>query len=375
MCSTNVPRNAESGLYVGLMSGTSLDGVDAVLVDFGNHPPQLLSTHYQPYQSCLTNELLSLQRPGERELQRAALIANQLAHLYHQSVERVLGKAGVGVASVHAIGCHGQTIRHNPKEGYSVQLGNPALLAELSDIRVVADFRSRDIAASGQGAPLVPAFHEAMFRSPDVHRVILNIGGIANITDLNPKSITMGFDTGPGNILLDAWIRQNTGKPYDADGNWGRSGNPIRGLLDSLLAHPFLAEAPPKSCGREQFNIDWLQTHLARGGAASKDIQATLLQLTATSVTTAIRRWCGIPDELIVCGGGVHNSALLQQLSEQLPATRLLSSSTLGVGPDWVEAMAFAWLARQTCLGLPGNLPAVTGAHKSRVLGAIYPAN
>jgi len=387
-----------TGLYIGLMSGTSMDGVDAVLVDVGPSAFKLIATHYLPYPQGLAERLLALQTPGENELHVAAQLGIEVTRLYDQAVKCLLEKAGISAESIHseralareqpsppspgrgrggrlsilAIGCHGQTVRHNPKAGYTLQLGNPALLAELSGIRVVADFRSRDIAAGGEGAPLVPAFHDAAFRSPTAHRVALNIGGFANVTDLNPHSATTGFDTGPGNILLDAWVRRHSGRAFDEGGAWAAQGRVHQPLLDALLGHPYFSSAPPKSCGREQFNLDWLESHLL-AGIAPADVQATLLELTASSIASAIRRWLGVPDELIVCGGGAHNQTLLERLGACLPPTRVLTSDALGIGADWVEAVAFAWLARQTLLGLPGNLPAVTGSRGARVLGAIYP--
>lgn len=372
MNSGTSPKDAAEP-YVGLMSGTSMDGVDAVLVEFTTQPPRLIAKHYLPYPRELADRLLALQQKGEDELHQAALLGISLSRLYHQAVLALLKLSGIEADSVHAIGCHGQTVRHNPVEGYTLQLGNPALLAELSGISVVADFRSRDIAAGGQGAPLVPAFHEAVFRSPDIHRVILNVGGIANITDLNPACATKGFDTGPGNMLLDAWSQRHTGQDYDEGGKWAAMGSVIPQLLESLLAHPYFSSEPPKSCGREQFNLDWLEANLPVSSTAAADVQATLLELTARSIAAAIKRWCGIPEELVVCGGGAHNDALLKRLAAHLPHTRVLTSEALGIGADWVEAVAFAWLARQTLLGLPSNLPAVTGSNGPRILGAIYP--
>lgn len=371
MTSDNSHKNATE-LYVGLMSGTSLDGIDAVLADFGTQSPKLVAAHYLPYPCELRERLLALQAKGTDELHHAALIGIEISRLYHRTVEVMLGQAGIRARSVRAIGCHGQTVRHNPGDGYTLQLGNPALLAELSGICVVADFRSRDIAAGGQGAPLVPAFHDVVFRSSRIHRTVLNVGGIANITDLNPSSTTTGFDTGPGNTLLDAWARRHTGRTFDEGGAWASSGQVIQQLLDALLGHPYFALPPPKSCGNEQFNLDWLESHLAKG-YASEDVQATLLELTASSVASAIKCWCGNPAELAVCGGGAHNTALLKRLAAHLPQVLVLNSNALGIGVDWVEAMAFAWLARQALLGLPGNLPAVTGSRGARILGAIYP--
>ncbi|MEZ5614867.1 MAG: anhydro-N-acetylmuramic acid kinase [Rhodocyclaceae bacterium] len=358
--------------YAGLMSGTSLDGVDAVLADFGTAPPRLVATYFLPYPPDIKDRLLALHNVGSNELHDVALIGNELSHLYHRAVETLLKTARIDAESVSAIGCHGQTIRHNPQAGYTYQLGNPALLAELSGISVIADFRSRDIAAGGQGAPLLPAFHDAAFRVPNTHRVILNIGGIANITNLKPGLITKGFDTGPGNMLLDAWIYRHSGQVYDAGGSWAASGHVISKLLDTLLTHPYFDQEPPKSCGREQFNLDWVASVLA-GEESEEDVQATLLALSATSIASAIERWCGVPEELVVCGGGAHNTALLKHLAVLLPSTRVLTSDLLGVGVDWVEAMGFAWLARQTLRGLPGNLPSVTGAKGARILGALHP--
>ncbi len=359
-------------LYVGIMSGTSLDGVDAVLADFTTHPPRLIATHYLPFPQGLSERLLSLQNMGENELHGSALLGNELARLYHCAVGTLLDMSGIKAKSIRAIGCHGQTIRHNPVQGYTLQIGNPALLAELCEIDVVADFRNRDIAAGGQGAPLVPAFHDAYFRSPKAHRIILNIGGVANLTNLKPGSATSGFDIGPGNMLLDAWISRHRGLAFDADGNWAKSGRVVPRLLDALLAHVYFLSPPPKSCGREQFYLDWVLSNLV-GNEPAEDVQATLLELTAKSVSLAIQNWCGHPDELTVCGGGAHNKALQERLTAYLPRTRVHKSDELGIGVDWVEALAFAWLARQTMLGLTGNLPTVTGAKGARILGAIYP--
>lgn len=366
-------RETMNDLYVGLMSGTSLDGVDAVLADFVTFPPKVSATYFLPYPRDLSARLLSLQNMGGNEIHIAAMIGNELADLYHQAIVGLLDRASVSSKAVRAIGCHGQTVRHNPSDGYSLQLGNPALLAELSEITVVADFRSRDIAAGGQGAPLVPAFHEAVFHSTEAHRIILNVGGIANVTNLKPGCSTIGFDTGPGNMLLDAWVQQNTEASFDAGGRWASGGHLIPALLDALLAHPFFSMAPPKSCGRDQFNIDWLKANLS-GGESEQDVQSTLLELSAISIISAIDSWCGRPDELIVCGGGAHNTALMERLSILLQQTRVVTSDLLGIGVDWMEALAFAWLARQALKGQPGNLPAVTGARGERILGAIYPS-
>jgi anhydro-N-acetylmuramic acid kinase len=360
-------------LYVGLMSGTSLDGVDAVLASCEDDRVECRAAHYRPFDKTVRAEALALQDAGHDELHRAALLANRLAESYAQAVNTLLAEAGTTAAAVRAIGCHGQTVRHAPESRYTLQLNNPALLAERTGIAVVADFRSRDIAAGGQGAPLVPAFHDALFRTAGTHRVILNIGGIANLTDLAPGRATTGFDCGPGNMLLDAWVQLKRGQPYDEDGHWARQGRVLPQLLVRLLAHPFLALPPPKSCGREQFNLAWLQTQL-KGAEPAEDVQATLTQLTAIAATTAIRGHCDKPDELYVCGGGAHNGALMSAIAEQLPGSAVARTDILGLRADWVEATAFAWLARRTVLGQTGNLPAVTGARGVRVLGAVYPA-
>jgi len=359
-------------LVVGLMSGTSLDGVDAVLVDFSERPPRTLATHWLPYPDDIRREAQRLQGAGPDEIHRAAQLANALARCYAEAVRAALSVAGVAAAQVSAIGCHGQTIRHQPAAGYTVQLNNPALLAELSGIAVVADFRSRDIAAGGQGAPLVPAFHAAVFGDPGQHRVILNLGGIANLTDLNPGQPVRGFDCGPGNLLMDAWIERHQGRRYDDGGQWADRGQVLQDLLQRLLADPFFAADPPKSCGRDEFNSTWLDRQLA-GNERAEDVQATLLALTAVTVSAAIGRWCGKPQAVFVCGGGARNQALMARLQEHLPDCRVAGTDFLGQPADWVEAMAFAWLAWRTLRGEPGNLADVTGARGPRILGAIYP--
>lgn len=360
-------------LVIGLMSGTSLDGVDAALVDFSHLPPQTLATFWVPYPIPVREQAMQLQHPGDNELHIAALLAGDLARCYAQAVKQVLTNSGVPASQVAAIGCHGQTVRHQPDAGYSLQINNPALLAELTGITVVADFRSRDIAAGGQGAPLVPGFHAEVFGAPESHRIILNIGGVANVTDLNPCQPVRGFDCGPGNLLMDAWIEANNGLPYDQDGHWASQGKSLPSLLAKLLAHDFFRASPPKSCGRDEFNMHWLSQCLG-GNERAEDVQATLAELTALTIAQAIQQWCGNPDEVFVCGGGVHNATLMGMLRHYLPTCRITSTGFLGQPPDWVEAVAFAWLAWQTLNGQPSNLPTVTGACAPRILGAIYPA-
>jgi len=360
-------------VFVGLMSGTSLDGVDAVLADFSATRPHPLAAAFIPYPDSLRQALLDLNDAGHDELRRAAELSVTLAKLYAQATQTALGQAKLAASAIQAIGCHGQTVRHRPDSGYSLQLNQPALLAELSGITVVADFRNRDIAAGGQGAPLVPAFHDRILRSADRHRVVLNIGGIANLTDLAPGRATRGFDTGPGNMLMDAWAARHLGSPIDVNGAWAASGQVLPELLTRLLQHPFFARPAPKSCGREEFHLGWLEP-LLDGGEDPADVQASLLELTARSIADAIKRECGPAQEVLVCGGGVHNKQLMLRLQAQLPTTRIASTDLYGVSPDDLEALAFAWLAQQTLAGQPGNLPEVTGAREPRILGAIYPA-
>lgn len=359
-------------LLIGLMSGTSLDGVDAVLADFSLPAPRVLAHVAHPFDLALQAELLALHARGHDELHRAAMIGAELVQTYAKVTAQALREAGIKAEKVTAIGCHGQTIRHDPASGYTLQLNQPARLAELTGITVVADFRSRDIAAGGQGAPLVPAFHEALFRRKNVHRVVLNLGGIANVTDLPPAGPVRGFDTGPGNMLLDTWTQKCWGEPFDRDGRRASAGKLAPRLLDQMLAEPFFALPPPKSTGRDLFNEDWLTARLPEG-AAAEDVLATLAELTARSAAQAITRYCAGAREVLVCGGGTFNNHLLGRLAQNLPDCTTRSTSEVGIAPLWVEAMAFAWLARQTLLGLPGNLPEVTGARGARVLGAIYP--
>ena len=354
------------------MSGTSLDGIDAALVDFF-HSPVLIETAFTAFDSTRRTNLLALSAPGENELHRGAVLANQLTCSYAKIVNQLLDQTGTPPSKVCAIGCHGQTVRHCPQDGYSIQLVNGALLAELTGITVVTDFRSRDIAAGGQGAPLVPAFHQAVFTHPHFHRLIINIGGIANITSLLANGEVTGFDCGPGNILMNAWCHQYTGMAYDHNGNWAKSGSLIPRLLEKMLATPYLIQNPPKSTGRELFNLDWLVTFLS-GSEHPADVQATLLKFTAETIGHAIMTWYPTADELYLCGGGAHNTELITMLRKTLPQHKIELTDALGISADWVEACAFAWLAQRTIEGLPGNLPAVTGASSTKILGAIYPS-
>ena len=370
-----------SELYVGLMSGTSLDGVDGVLVDFSQATPQVLGHISAPFNAGLRQELLQLNTEGPNELHRAALATNALVHIYALVVSRLLATCKVDTATVRAVGAHGQTVRHRPQQfdgtGYTLQLNQPALLAELTGMDVVADFRSRDVAAGGQGAPLVPPFHQAFFGHMPGHTGILNIGGISNITLLSaaePDAV-LGFDCGPGNALMDAWCMAHTGADYDDAGAWAASGVVHTGLLQTLLNEAFFTQLPPKSTGRELFNSAWLQDKLIGFEAlAAEDVQATLTELTARSCSDCVRHFSPSCERLIVCGGGALNMHLMERLQSLLPGCAVTSSEAFGLPPLQVEAMAFAWLARQCVERKTASLKSVTGAQGARILGAIYPA-
>jgi anhydro-N-acetylmuramic acid kinase len=353
------------------MSGTSLDGIDAVLVDLSRPEPLQLAKHYLPFDDALKNALLALHLPSHNELHQAQIISNQLARLYAQSISPLLSQNGIMATQISAIGCHGQTIRHCPEHGYTLQIGNAALLAELTGITVVSDFRSRDIAAGGQGAPLVPAFHDHVLRHPDIHRVIVNIGGISNLTSLPPKAAASGFDCGPGNLLMDAWCGKHSGKPYDDNGAWAASGKALPELLEQLLKEPFFFLPPPKSSGRDLFNMAWLVNKL-RGNESAADVQATLLELTCRTIAQAIRQHCVGAKEIYLCGGGAHNQTLSNRLAALLTDCSIQTTGALGIDGDDMEAIAFAWLAQQTLHGKAANLPQVTGAKHPCILGAIY---
>ncbi len=360
-------------LYAGLMSGTSLDGVDAVLLDLAGVRPTPLRHAHRAFSPALRAELLALNAGAHGEIERAALCANALARDYADAIADLMAGAALERTALQAIGCHGQTVRHRPETGYTVQIGNAALLAELTQTRVVADFRSRDVAAGGQGAPLAPAFHAVMFASDSEDRVVLNLGGMANLTWLPAAGQVAGFDTGPGNCLMDLWAQRHLGRPLDEDGAWAAGARPDAALLDALLAEPYFALPPPKSTGRDLFNAAWLE----RRRPPSMDpgvVQATLLELTAQSVVRAVRSHYAGARRLIACGGGVRNGALMGRLRELLAPVAVDSSAPHGIEPTQVEAAAFAWLAQQALRGTPASLPSVTGARGARILGAIYPA-
>lgn len=357
------------------MSGTSLDGVDAALTSFNQAgQPQLVQTHFLAYSSELRLQILALQHPAQNELETASRLSNTLASLYATAVNELLILAMLEASEVTAIGCHGQTIRHRPELGFTLQIGNAALLSELTGITVVSDFRSRDIAAGGQGAPLVPAFHQDVFTSKHHNRAIVNIGGIANITYISTAGIAFGFDSGPGNMLLDAWIKLHLNLDYDADGQWSSTGTVIEPLLSAMLSEPYFSASPPKSTGRDLFNINWLHHFLVQEAHAPNDVARTLVALSAHSIANAIFQFCPHVDEIYLCGGGAKNKLLFNSLQALFGATTIETTEKLGMGVDWVEAIAFAWLAKKCISKEHANLPEATGARGLRILGAIYQA-
>ncbi|WP_085636803.1 MULTISPECIES: anhydro-N-acetylmuramic acid kinase [unclassified Pseudomonas] len=360
-------------LYIGVMSGTSLDGLDIALIE-QTSAIRLIATHYLPMPESLRAELLGLCASGPDEIARSAIAQQHWVTLAAQGIHTLLEQQRLSADDIRAIGSHGQTIRHEPARGFTVQIGNPALLTELTGITVVSDFRSRDVAAGGQGAPLVPAFHEALFEERNGNRAVLNVGGFSNLSLIEPNAPVAGFDCGPGNVLMDAWIHRQRGENYDRNGEWAASGSIDPALLEALLSDPFFATQGPKSTGREVFNLPWLERHLSRlPQVAPEDVQATLLELTAHTIVQSLQAAQTETRELLVCGGGAHNATLMKRLAERLPDTTVASTATHGVDPDWVEAMAFAWLAHCCLEGITANRPSVTGARGLRVLGAIYP--
>ena len=364
-------------LFIGLISGTSIDAIDAVLVDFAQLPLRLLATHSEPIPAEIKLQLHELCSPGPDEINRMGALDVQVGKLFATACQSLLQKTNISSNDILAIGSHGQTIRHQPgfNHPFTLQIADPNVIAEMTGITTIADFRRRDMASGGQGAPLVPAFHNYFFRSNNIDRVILNIGGIANVTILpaNPAAPITGFDTGPGNTLLDAWIRLQKNQACDINGEWARSGTLNTKLLETLLSDNYFQQTPPKSTGREYFNLTWLKEKLP-AEIAAVDVQRTLTEFTARSILQAIKNFGPKSGQILLCGGGIHNRFLFECLQHNSNDYSLHSSSEFGIDPDWMEAIAFAWLAKQTLLGKPGNLPTVTGAKKAVILGGIYKA-
>ncbi|SIT11622.1 anhydro-N-acetylmuramic acid kinase [Neptunomonas antarctica] len=364
-------------IYIGVMSGTSLDGIDVAAVCIDDQF-SFLAAQCIDIPAELRRQILALTQAADNEIERMGRLDIDLGKLFAASINQLIKTADIDIKRIAAVGCHGQTIRHRPQAGFTLQIGDPNTIAEITGLTTISDFRRRDLANGGQGAPLVPAFHNCIFRSAEKNRVILNIGGMSNITVLRAKtaSSVIGYDTGPGNVLLDAWINKHSGTPYDKAGQWANSGQHNQRLLQALLNLPFFTEPPPKSTGREQFNLDWLERVISDNGfkISPVDIQATLLEMTARSIADAINAENLSDPELYICGGGVHNHTLVKRLGELIHTTGITTTEELGLHPDWVEASAFAWLAHQTLNQLTGNLPSVTGATQERILGGIYQA-
>ncbi|CAM3797447.1 anhydro-N-acetylmuramic acid kinase [Parendozoicomonas haliclonae] len=375
---SDISSGHQTELYIGLMSGTSMDAMDAVLVDLAPGFPVLQDQISLPLPSSLRTQLQRLCQPGENEIELMCQADLAIAILASEAVNELLKQANIPASAIRAIGSHGQTIRHLPNIGNTLQIGNPSLIAEQTGITTVADFRRRDMAAGGEGAPLVPAFHEAIFRHPTRTRVIANIGGIANITVLpaDAEMKVIGFDTGPGNTLMDDWCYRHSGRRYDKNGRWAATGEVSQPLLNTLMADKYFSRKAPKSTGKEYFHHSWLWHGISQLEEAPcpEDIQATLLELTVLSLANDIRSYASDCREVYICGGGARNTTLIRRLSEELEGFQVATTNSLGLPHQWVEATAFAWLARQTLHGLPGNLPAVTNASGRRILGGIYPA-
>lgn len=362
-----------SELYIGLMSGTSADGIDAALVDFSQTQPKLVHSHYYKFSPDLRQTILGLCQPGADEIKRMGDLDILLGKAFADTTNTLLQESRTSAKQVRAIGCHGQTIRHYPDRSFTLQVGDPNIIAAKTGITTIADFRRRDMAHGGQGAPLIPAFHQAIFAKKGYNRAVVNIGGIANITLLPDDNQTVsGFDTGPGNTLLDAWTEKYLQQTYDRDGSWASQGNVNQALFEKLFADPFFHLSPPKSTGREYFNLGWLENYLP-ASLSPVDVQTTLVALTAHSIINAIKQYF-LQGEIFICGGGVHNLFLMEQLRNHAGTLSVHSTQKLDIDPDWVEAIAFAWLAKQTLAGNTSNIPAVTGAKQSAVLGGIYQA-
>jgi anhydro-N-acetylmuramic acid kinase len=374
--------NTCESLYVGLMSGTSVDAIDAALIKCLDDKVELLATHQHAIPTEIRNRIAAISHTGSDEIERMGVLDRELGLLFANATIELLASAKTNPEQIRAIGSHGQTIRHRPPsagvggvDSFTLQIGDPNTIAEHTGITTVADFRRRDIAAGGEGAPLAPAFHAAVLAKPGVNRAIVNIGGIANITVLQGLNLIAGFDTGPGNTLLDHWTMRHRSELFDRDGQWAASGQNVDAFLAKLLLHPYFKKSGPRSTGKEIFNLDWLDSQLTQqSGISAVDVQATLTELTAVSIVQAVENCPVDITEVYVCGGGAHNSYLMNRMHERLKPRVLDSTGIIGMDPDWVEAATFAWLANQSLNGLTGNAPAVTGAAGPRVLGGIYPS-
>jgi anhydro-N-acetylmuramic acid kinase len=367
------------GLYIGLMSGTSVDGIDAALVQLSDHGVQLLATHQHPLPPALAREINALCQSGPDEIERLGAVDYGLGEEFACAALTLLEHSEYDPADIAAIGSHGQTVRHRPPSlsttPFTLQIGDPNRIAEKTGITTVADFRRRDVAAGGEGAPLAPAFHGAVFSRAEINRAIVNIGGISNVSVLQGEELHSGFDTGPGNTLLDQWTARHQNQQYDYNGQWAAENTFDKALLTTLMEHPFLAQRGPRSTGREAFNMLWLEQQLSiHPDIPAGAVQATLAEFTAQSIHAGILSAGVAIDEVYICGGGAHNTDLMRRLYQLLTPRSLDTTAALGLDPDWVEAAAFAWLAQQTLASLPGNAPVVTGADGPRVLGAVFPA-
>ena len=371
----------KESLYVGLMSGTSIDAIDCAIVQCSDSGISILASREHPIPAATRKRIATLSHTGPDEIEHMGKLDRELGQLFSEATLALLSEAAIAPRDIAAIGSHGQTIRHHPasaghspEESFTVQIGDPNTIAEMTGITTVADFRRRDIAAGGEGAPLAPAFHAAAFSSEGVNRAIVNIGGIANASLLAGEKLLMGFDTGPGNTLLDHWISHHRGERYDRGGNWAAEGKMIPELLQGMMLHPYLSKSGPRSTGKEAFNLDWLGScHADIASLNTQDVQATLAEFTAATIAMSLEKCKAKISEVYICGGGAHNTDLMRRLHQKLTTVKLDTTAALGMDPDWVEAAAFAWLARQSILGLAGNAPVVTGARGPRVLGGVFP--
>ncbi len=365
-----------SGLYIGLLSGTSLDAIDAALLSFDNELPTIISTENHALPANLRTELLRLfESPDQADLRMLGKLDKELGECFASTATRLIAKSAIDASAVVAIGSHGQTLWHQPGEnGFTWQMGDPNIIAAKTGIKTVADFRRMDIALGGQGAPLAPAFHRVVFASADEYRVVVNIGGISNLTLLAPEKTVHGFDAGPGNVLLDAWCRRHRDQKFDCAGEWAASGTVIPELLDLMLANDFFARPPPKSTGREAFHLAWVDGLISKLELSPRlqDVQATLVELTASTIGNAVRDHAADSVRVLICGGGAKNLHLMKRLRAHLQERSVSTTTEYGLDPDWVEAATFAWLAKETIAGRPIDLSAITGSSKAAILGGIY---